>query len=127
MGNSLVFLREGLFFMMMAFLHELVVAGLVVQGRVRHNVMLHPVSQLSASPCPIRCTGMPFASKRAAALSMGFGLSPREMARMSPMVRPDEPLEEELQGLVVLGAIVGLCCGKVVLGSSVLGALFGAQ
>lgn len=37
----------------------------------------------------------------------GFGLNDREMARLSQMKRRDEPLEEEVRGLYVLGAAGG--------------------
>mmetsp|Transcript_775 Transcript_775/g.2391 ORF Transcript_775/g.2391 Transcript_775/m.2391 type:complete len:243 (+) Transcript_775:272-1000(+) len=37
----------------------------------------------------------------------GFGLSKRERTRLSRLRRPDEPLEEELRGLALIGAVAG--------------------
>ena len=49
-----------------------------------------------------------------------FGLSKRERTRLSRLRRQDEPLEEELRGLALIGAIVG-----VILLGGPLGILFG--
>jgi hypothetical protein len=49
-----------------------------------------------------------------------FGLSKRERTRLSRLRRPDEPLEEELRGLALIGAVAG----ALFLGGP-LGALFG--
>jgi len=49
-----------------------------------------------------------------------FGLSKRERTRLSRLRRPEEPLEEELSGLALLGGLAG----AVVLGGPI-GALVG--
>ncbi|KAL3893927.1 MAG: hypothetical protein SGPRY_013954, partial [Prymnesium sp.] len=49
------------------------------------------------------------------------------MKRMSQMLRPDEPLEEELHGLAGLGAIFGLIVGGPLFGSLLLGMVLGVQ
>lgn len=56
-----------------------------------------------------------------------FGLSEREMARLAQMKRPDEPLDEEVRGLYVLGATGGFVFGPILFGSSVLGLVIGVQ
>ena len=48
-------------------------------------------------------------------MSGGFGLSEREMKRLSQMKRSDEPLEEEVKGLYVLGAVAGIALGPLLL------------
>ena len=57
----------------------------------------------------------------------GFGLSDREMARLAQMKRPDEPLDEEVRGLSVLGATGGFLVGPILFGSSLLGLVIGVQ
>ena len=58
---------------------------------------------------------------------MGFGLTDREAARLSQMKRTDEPLEEEVRGLYIVGATGGLVLGPLLFGSSILGMIVGVQ
>ena len=62
-----------------------------------------------------------------AAPTMGFGLTDREAARLSQMKRTDEPLEEEVRGLYIVGATGGLVLGPLLFGSSILGMIVGVQ
>ena len=62
-----------------------------------------------------------------AAPTMGFGLSDRESARFSQMKRTDEPLEEEVRGLYIVGATGGFVLGPLLFGSSFLGMIVGVQ
>ena len=56
-----------------------------------------------------------------------FGLSEREMRRLSAMKTSDEPLEEEVEGLCILGGMAGAVLGVPLLGSGMIGALLGVQ
>ena len=56
-----------------------------------------------------------------------FGLNAREIARLSQMKRRDEPLEEEVRGLYVLGAAGGLVLGVTIVRSVLLGLIIGVQ
>lgn len=56
-----------------------------------------------------------------------FGLNAREAARLSQMKRRDEPLEQEVRGLYILGAAGGLFLGATVVRSPPLGLILGVQ
>ena len=56
-----------------------------------------------------------------------FGLNAREAARLSQMKRRDEPLEQEVRGLYILGAAGGLLLGATLVRSPFLGLILGVQ
>jgi hypothetical protein len=56
-----------------------------------------------------------------------FGMSEREMRRLSLMRGVDEPLQEEIEGLIVLGGVVGLATGGPLFRSPLLGMILGLQ
>ena len=56
-----------------------------------------------------------------------FGLNAREAARLSQMKRRDEPLEQEVRGLYILGAAGGLLLGATLVRSPALGLILGVQ
>ena len=109
-------------------------------GRVRRSaIQTHrPLAQTAGVclPCP---TISPAWVRRGATLGQrvgtthlqmklpDFGLNAREMARLSQMKRRDEPLEEEVRGLYVLGAAGGLVLGVTVVRSVLLGLIIGVQ
>ena len=105
-------------------------------GRVRHSaIQTHRPLAPTASVCLSCPTISPAWVRRGATLGQtrlqmklpGFGLNAREMARLSQMKRRDEPLEEEVRGLYVLGAAGGLVLGVTVVRSVLLGLIIGVQ
>jgi hypothetical protein len=73
-------------------------------------------------------TRMPLQSCRTGPPALAtFGMDGRQIKRLSEMKRADEPLSEELEGLVVLGAASGFLLIGPAFGSPVLGALLGVQ
>lgn len=54
-------------------------------------------------------------------------MGPREIKRLSQMKGPNEPIEEEMKGLMVLGSVLGYLFGQSLLGSGLVGGMIGSQ
>ena len=84
----------------------------------------HTKRQTDASLGACHAYGLRAAAPR---MAPSYGLSDREVKRLSLMKRPCEPLDEEIEGLCILTGLSGVLFGRSLFGSTVVGGILGAQ